>query len=80
MITVPSGRMIIGALPDDTTNIIDLLLVTDHGDQAHRQWVRQAAQTCMKACIESIGMACQTRAKWLDYRPEVGPTLGRFCF
>jgi hypothetical protein len=29
MMTVPSGRTIIVCQPDDTTNIIDLLLVTD---------------------------------------------------
>lgn len=29
MMTVPSGRTIIVVQPDDTTNIIDLLLVTD---------------------------------------------------
>jgi hypothetical protein len=29
MMTVPSGRTILVAQPDDTVNIIDLLLVTD---------------------------------------------------
>lgn len=29
MLTVPSGRTIVVAQPDDTVNIIDLLLVTD---------------------------------------------------
>ncbi len=29
IMTVPSGRMVIVAQPDDTVNIIDLLLVTD---------------------------------------------------
>jgi hypothetical protein len=29
MLTVPSGRMVIVAQPDDTVNIFDLLLVTD---------------------------------------------------
>ncbi len=29
MMTVPSGRTVIVAQPDDTVNIIDLLLVTD---------------------------------------------------
>jgi hypothetical protein len=29
MMTVPSGRTIVVAQPDDTLNIIDLLLVTD---------------------------------------------------
>jgi hypothetical protein len=29
MLTVPSGRTIVVVQPDDTTNIIDLLLVTD---------------------------------------------------
>ena len=29
MMTVPSGRTIVVAQPDDTVNIIDLLLVTD---------------------------------------------------
>jgi hypothetical protein len=29
MMTVPSGRTVIVVQPDDTTNIIDLLLVTD---------------------------------------------------
>lgn len=29
MMTVPSGRTVIIAQPDDTVNIIDLLLVTD---------------------------------------------------
>jgi len=29
MMTVPSGRTVVVAQPDDTVNIIDLLLVTD---------------------------------------------------
>lgn len=44
ILTVPSGRTIIVCQPDDTVNIIDLLLVTDlemkpttNGKQKHRK-------------------------------------------
>ena len=41
IMTVPSGRTIIVAQPDDTVNIIDLLLVTDLEIKPNRNGARK---------------------------------------
>ena len=41
IMAVPSGRTIIVAQPDDTVNIIDLLLVTDVELKPHRNGARK---------------------------------------